>query len=117
MHSNMSDSHIPGRRTFITSSAAAALAAAGVAPAAAKPVPSKYADPAQPMLPPSTMQLDRSRAALVVVDPQIDFLSPNGVAWGAVGASVREHDTVDNIGRLLASAKSAGIPVAVSPHY
>jgi nicotinamidase-related amidase len=77
----------------------------------------KYADPAQPMLPPSTMQLDRSRAALVVVDPQIDFLSPKGVAWGAVGASVREHNTVENIGRLFAAAKSAGITVAVSPHY
>ncbi|MGE0559926.1 MAG: cysteine hydrolase [Burkholderiales bacterium] len=69
------------------------------------------------MLPPSTMQLDLARTALVVVDPQIDFLSPKGVAWGAVGASVQQHDTVDNLARLFAAAKAAGITVAVSPHH
>jgi nicotinamidase-related amidase len=99
--------------------AAAALAASAVAsPAAlADSAASKYADPAKPMLPPSDMKLDLSRTALVVTDPQVDFLSPKGVAWGAVGASVREHNTIDNIGRLFAAAKAAGITVAVSPHY
>ncbi|MCM2306736.1 MAG: cysteine hydrolase [Sulfuritalea sp.] len=114
---------ITGRRNFLTNgaAAAAALAAASIAnPAvAAAPgsVPDKYADPAKPMLPPSTMKLDLSRTALVVIDPQVDFLSPKGVAWGAVGTSVQEHNTVENIGRLFAAAKSAGITVAVSPHY
>jgi nicotinamidase-related amidase len=107
------------RRDFLTSgaAAAAALATAAASARASAPAADKYADPAQPMLPPSTMKLDPSRAALVVVDPQIDFLSPKGVAWGAVGASVREHNTVENIGRLFVAAKSAGITVAVSPHY
>lgn len=114
---------IAGRRNFLTNgaAAAAALAAATIANPAVAAAPGtvsdKYADPAQPMLPPSTMKLDLARTALVVIDPQVDFLSPKGVAWGAVGTSVKEHNTVENIGRLFAAAKSAGITVAVSPHY
>ncbi|MFD1158829.1 cysteine hydrolase [Roseovarius aestuarii] len=76
-----------------------------------------YADPAEPALPPSNMELDLSRAALVVTDPQVDFLSPDGVTWAVVGPSVIEHNTVENIETLFKSAKEAGITVAVSPHY
>ena len=76
-----------------------------------------YEDPAEPALPPSDMELDLSRTALVVTDPQIDFLSPDGVTWGVVGESVKQHNTVENIGRLFAAAKKADLTVAVSPHY
>lgn len=110
----------PGRRSFLTNGAAvAAVIATAATSAAAAPAATAgpYADPANPMLPPSDMKLDLARTALVVVDPQVDFLSPKGVAWGAVGASVRQHNTVENIGRLFAAAKSAGITAAVSPHY
>ena len=55
--------------------------------------------------------------ALVITDPQNDFLSPDGVTWELVGNSVEENNTVENIERLLQAAKAAGIPVAVSPHY
>jgi nicotinamidase-related amidase len=55
--------------------------------------------------------------ALVLTDPQNDFLSENGVAWELVGRSVQENGTVDNIERLLHSAKTGGTPVFVSPHY
>jgi nicotinamidase-related amidase len=63
------------------------------------------------------MKLNLQRTALVVTDPQIDFLSPKGVTWGVVGESVQEHNTVENIERLFAAAKKAGIVVAISPHY
>ncbi|PPR28188.1 MAG: hypothetical protein CFH38_00139 [Alphaproteobacteria bacterium MarineAlpha10_Bin1] len=53
----------------------------------------------------------------MITDPQIDFLSPDGVTWGVVGESVMEHNTVANIGRLFAAAKAANLTVAVSPHY
>ncbi|MEZ5670203.1 MAG: cysteine hydrolase [Alphaproteobacteria bacterium] len=76
-----------------------------------------YAEPADPALPSATMELEKGRAALLVVDPQIDFLSPNGVAWGAVGESVMEHNVVANIGRLFRAAKAAEMPVVISPHY
>jgi nicotinamidase-related amidase len=55
--------------------------------------------------------------ALVITDPQNDFLSPDGVAWGLVGNSVTENNTVANIGSLLQAAKASGMPVFVSPHY
>ena len=80
-------------------------------------VPPAYADPAEPALPKPPFALDPSRAALVLTDPQIDFLSPEGAAWGAFGASATEHGTVPNLRRLLEAAKAAAIPVVISPHY
>lgn len=59
----------------------------------------------------------QSDSALVVTDPQNDFLSPDGVTWELVGASVIENDTVANLGRLFAQAKVADFSVFVSPHY
>lgn len=76
-----------------------------------------YADPSEPALPPSNMKLDLSRAALVVTDPQVDFLHPEGVTWGVIGASVQEHNTVENIETLFKAAKAHDITTAVSPHY
>jgi nicotinamidase-related amidase len=63
------------------------------------------------------MELDLARTALVVTDPQIDFLSTSGVTWGVVGESVTELDTVANLDRLFAASRRAGIMVAISPHY
>jgi nicotinamidase-related amidase len=68
-------------------------------------------------LPETTVDFVAERVALVVTDPQNDFLSPNGVAWGAVGASVEANGTVTNLDRLFDAAKKAGIPVFISPHY
>lgn len=76
-----------------------------------------YARPDNPALPPSNMKLDMSRAALVVIDPQIDFLHPDGVTWGVIGPSVEEHNTVDNLESLFKAAKAHDMTVAVSPHY
>jgi len=76
-----------------------------------------YAEPAEPGLPPSDMELDFPRVALLVTDPQIDFLSEDGVTWGLVGKNVTELKTVENIERLFKAAKKAGIPVVISPHY
>jgi nicotinamidase-related amidase len=76
-----------------------------------------YAEPAKPGLPPSTMELNLPRTALVVTDPQIDFLSEDGVTWGLVGESVTEQNTVENIERLFKTAKKVGMTVMVSPHY
>ncbi|MBO6516639.1 MAG: cysteine hydrolase [Bacteroidia bacterium] len=55
--------------------------------------------------------------AIVITDPQNDFLSPSGVTWGVVGKSVTENHTVDNIEALFKIAKEKNITVFVSPHY
>jgi nicotinamidase-related amidase len=77
----------------------------------------KYADPAEPALPVTTVDISLSDTAIVITDPQIDFLSPDGVTWGVVGESVTEHGTVENIGALIDTAKAEGMAVFVSPHH
>lgn len=76
-----------------------------------------YAEPEEKALPESTMEMDPERSALVVVDPQNDFLDEKGVAWGVVGKSVTEHKVVQHIEDLFKAAKSTGLPVFISPHY
>ncbi len=93
---------------------AAATAGAGGARAAAD---NPYAPPEKGALPETGFKLNHKRAALVVTDPQIDFLSPKGVTWGVVGKSVEQHGTVNNIKRLFAAAKETDMTVAISPHY
>jgi len=68
-------------------------------------------------LPDPGMQVEKGRTALVVTDPQNDFLSPKGMTWGVVGKSVTANHTVENIETLLKSAKANGVPVFISPHY
>ena len=63
------------------------------------------------------MDITSQDTALVITDPQNDFLSPSGVTWGLVGDSVKENRTVEHIEELLKAAKKAGCPVFVSPHY
>ena len=55
--------------------------------------------------------------AIVITDPQNDFLSPDGVTWEMVGKSVEENGTVEHIEQLMKAAKSADIGVFISPHY
>jgi nicotinamidase-related amidase len=55
--------------------------------------------------------------AIVITDPQNDFLSPDGAAWGVVGESVEANNTIDNIEALFKIAKKKNITVFVSPHY
>lgn len=110
------------RRRVLTGVAGAAAAGAsavvaGSAHAATDKARATYADPETPGLPQVDMEIVPGRTALVVTDPQIDFLSENGVTWGVVGESVTEQGTVDNIEQLFAAAKAADMPVFISPHY
>ncbi len=68
-------------------------------------------------LPNPGMSVEPGKTALVITDPQNDFLSPKGVTWGVVGKSVTENKTVENLERLFKAAKKSGVPVFVSPHY
>ena len=118
-HHNTAANGAIGRRSILKAGALATLATtmAGGGTGAAYADSGDYAPPANSALPPSDMTLNLNRTALVVTDPQIDFLSPQGVTWELVGKNVTDLNTVANIGRLFAAAKQAGITVAVSPHY
>ena len=63
------------------------------------------------------MEINPQDTALLITDPQNDFLSPEGVMWELVGGNVTENGTVENIEALLKAAKENGIQVFISPHY
>ena len=99
---------------------AGAFILAGATPAKAdssSSVPPQYTDPDNPALPQKDMEVSREDTALVITDPQVDFLSPEGVTWGVIGESVVEHNTVANIGTLLETAKAHNMEVFISPHH
>jgi nicotinamidase-related amidase len=72
---------------------------------------------AQAQLPDPGLKVDRMHTAVVITDPQNDFLSPKGVTWGLVGKSVEANGTVEHIESLLKTAEKLGFPVFISPHY
>jgi len=63
------------------------------------------------------LDINKNDTAVLVTDPQNDFLSEQGVTWQLVGDSVRENKTVENIERLMQVAKSNQYEVFISPHY
>lgn len=68
-------------------------------------------------LPLPGFEIDPERTALVITDPQNDFLSPKGVAWGVVGKNVTENGVVKHLDDLFKVADKTGLPVFISPHY
>ncbi|MDT7044066.1 cysteine hydrolase [Candidatus Nitronereus thalassa] len=68
-------------------------------------------------LPNPGMEIVPEQTALVITDPQNDFLNPSGAAWSVVGESVTENNTVDHLDALFRTAKETNIQVFISPHY
>ncbi len=62
-------------------------------------------------------QIDSSNTALLVIDPQNDFLAETGVVWDLVGEGVVKNQVVDKLSKLIAKAKESGVNVFYSPHY
>ncbi len=52
-------------------------------------------------LPMPGFEIDPSTTAIVITDPQNDFLSPEGVTWGVVGQSITANRTVEKSGRTV----------------
>ncbi|WP_254513496.1 cysteine hydrolase [Anatilimnocola floriformis] len=63
------------------------------------------------------MQFHNGDTALVVIDPQNDVLSEQGISWGLVGESIKQNNTVENLASLFLAAQLRDFPVFVSPHY
>ena len=61
--------------------------------------------------------MDKTDTAVTFIDPQNEVLSDKGLGWGAVGDSVRENQTVENMERIFEAAKKNGFEVFISPHY
>ena len=63
------------------------------------------------------MQIQKTDTAVVFIDPQNDVLSERGANWGAVGASVTENGTVENMERIFKAAQANGYQVFISPPF
>ena len=70
-----------------------------------------------PALPVPGFEIEPGRTAVVITDPQNDFLHPDGVAWGACGESVTENNTVANLTKLMETAIATHMQLVISPHY
>lgn len=68
-------------------------------------------------LPVTGFEVEVARTAVVITDPQNDFLHPDGVAWGACGESATQNNTVANLDKLLRAAITAEMQIVISPHY
>jgi nicotinamidase-related amidase len=70
----------------------------------------------QKFMPTETMELDLSKTAFFVTDPQNDFLSEGSPAWELVGPTVIKNKVVEKEKALKALAKKKGIPLFYSTH-
>lgn len=68
-------------------------------------------------LPEPGFTITTGNTAIVITDPQNDFLSPDGVTWGVVGQNITDNGTVENLEALFKAANETGMPLFVSPHY
>ncbi len=75
------------------------------------------AGPLQAQLPETSATFEPGHTAVVITDPQNDFLHEDGVAWGVVGENVVANDTRTNLERLMQVAGETGTPLVISPHY
>ena len=83
------------------------LIAAGLAVASALAAPSH----AETQLP----EFDKDRTAIVITDPQNEFLSEDGKLYGLVAENLAELGTIENIETLMKTAKTEGVALAVDP--
>lgn len=106
----MEDKNLTWRRNFLFGAGSIVTASVLVGRAFA-------ADPAAEGAEPKEMTVSKTDTAIVFIDPQNDVLSEKGKNWGAVGASVTENRTVENMVRIFKAAKANDYNVFISPHY
>jgi nicotinamidase-related amidase len=70
----------------------------------------------QEFMPRETVEIDLSKTAMFVTDPQNDFLSEKSPIWGLVGPTVTRNKVVEKEKELKALAKKLGIPLFYSTH-
>ncbi|MFZ2163709.1 MAG: cysteine hydrolase [Sideroxyarcus sp.] len=59
--------------------------------------------------------LDKTHTAVLITDPQNDFLREDGKLYGLLADNLKELGTVDNIEKLMKAAKRKDLILAVDP--
>ena len=61
--------------------------------------------------------IDLATTAILIIDPQNDFLSEGGAVWDLVGSEVQKNNVVERLRQIIQAAKRLKVPVLYSPHY
>ena len=70
----------------------------------------------QEFMPRQTLDLDLNKTALLVIDPQNDFMSEQSPIWALVGPHVEKQNLIEHLSLLINAAEKNDIPVFYSPH-
>lgn len=65
----------------------------------------------------SDVSIDADSAAVLITDPQVDFLKPESVVWDEIESTVEENEVVQRLRTLRDAAREGNVPVFYSPHY
>jgi nicotinamidase-related amidase len=65
----------------------------------------------------ATDPINRARTALLFVDPYNDFLAPEGKLWPMVASVATELGLLNNLRKVVAASRGAGLPVIIVPHH
>ena len=61
--------------------------------------------------------IDTESTAILIIDPQNDFLSEGGAVWDLVGSEVQKNKVVTRLQKIIKTARNLKIPVVYSPHF
>ncbi|MBM7635273.1 cysteine hydrolase [Streptococcus saliviloxodontae] len=61
--------------------------------------------------------LNNKNVAIVITDPQVEFLKPAGKGFGATQETLEKVNTIENLINLFAVAKQGGFKRFISAHY
>lgn len=65
----------------------------------------------------TTTSYASDRTGLLLVDPYNDFLSEGGKLWPLVKPIAEEHRLLDNLRKIVAAARAAGLQLFIVPHH
>lgn len=58
-----------------------------------------------------------ANTAIVITDPQNDFLSPVGKGFHLTKVTIKQNNTIHNLELLMSTALNKGYQLFISPHY
>lgn len=65
----------------------------------------------------TTTQIPADRTAVVLIEPQNDFLSPGGTMYAFIAEQLAKRNVVPNLVRLLDGARARGVKVMYVPFH
>lgn len=70
----------------------------------------------QKFMPKQTLEIEKSKTAIMIIDPQNDFMSEQSPIWALVGPSVKGQNLIKHLQQLIKAAEENEMFVFYSPH-